>query len=177
VAVTVREWKGAWWVFVNHRRQRKAKRVGPGKAGKRAALAAAEQIAARLTLGDLSCFAEPARTGAPTVPTLGQLADKWLTQDVPLRCKDSTRLRYRRALATYWLPRFGDRLVTEVTRDEVKAALADLGASLSKTTIRYGVLPPFKGLLTYAVEQGHLVASPAARVGRYVPDDRPAGAA
>jgi integrase len=163
MAVKVRERKGAWWLFIDHNGKRKAKRVGPGKAGKRAAMAAADQIRARLVLGDLSCFDPRASaTATPTVPTLGQLADDWLTRDVPLRCKGSTAQRYRRALATYWLPRFGDRLVTEVTRDEVKAALADLGASLSKTTIRYGVLPPFKGLLTYAVEQGHLVASPAA---------------
>jgi integrase len=91
---------------------------------------------------------------------------------VPLRCKASTTARYRQALTTYWLPRFGDRRVTEITRDDVKAALADLGASLAKSTVRYFALPPLKGCLTYAVEQGVLVASPAGRVGRYVQDDR-----
>jgi hypothetical protein len=54
MGVQVREWKGAWWIFVNHNRQRKAKRVGTGKEGHRAALAAAEKIQARLLLGDLS---------------------------------------------------------------------------------------------------------------------------
>lgn len=49
MGVKVREWKGAWWLFVNHEGQRKAKRVGTGEAGKRAALDAAAKIQAKLT--------------------------------------------------------------------------------------------------------------------------------
>ena len=64
MAVKVREWKGAWWVFVDHEGRRKAKRVGVGRTGKRAAETAAEQIQARLTLGDWS----PLETTAPAAP-------------------------------------------------------------------------------------------------------------
>jgi integrase len=159
-------------VFVDYQGRRKAKRVGPGKEGKRAALAAAEQIAARLALGNLSCFDPPAATEAPTVPTLAQLADAWLTQDVPLRCKAATLRQYQLALRAHWLPRFGDLRVIDISRDDVRAALVALGATLSRTTIRYSELPVLKGPLSYAVERGDLVASPAARVGRHVQGDR-----
>ena len=60
MAVKVRERNGAWWLFIDHRGRRKAKRVGPGKPGRRAALAAAEQIQAKLAQGDLPLFDPPA---------------------------------------------------------------------------------------------------------------------
>jgi hypothetical protein len=58
MGVQVKAWKGAWWIFVNHKGQRKAKRVGTGKEGHRAAIAAAKKIQARLVLGDLSLLEE-----------------------------------------------------------------------------------------------------------------------
>jgi hypothetical protein len=54
MGVQVKAWKGAWWIFINHNGQRKAKQVGKGKEGQRAAMDAAEKLQARLVLGDLS---------------------------------------------------------------------------------------------------------------------------
>src|SRR2546422_5076227 len=54
VGVKVKEWKGAWWVFVDHQGRRKAKRAGPGSRGKKLAEAAATKIAAKLLDGDTS---------------------------------------------------------------------------------------------------------------------------
>ena len=48
MAVKVRQRNGAWWVFVDHKGQRKAKRIGTGKEGKKAAELVATKIAARL---------------------------------------------------------------------------------------------------------------------------------
>ena len=56
---------GVYWVFVDHERKRKAKRVGTEKA----ALKAKEQIEARLTLGK-SAFPEAQKK--PDVPTLAE---------------------------------------------------------------------------------------------------------
>ena len=50
VGVKVRQWKGAWWVFVDHKRQRKAKRIGVGAAGKRAAEDVAKAYEVQLSL-------------------------------------------------------------------------------------------------------------------------------
>ena len=52
MGVKVKEWKGAWWLFINHNGRRKAKRVGVGDGGKKAARHAAVQTQARLALGE-----------------------------------------------------------------------------------------------------------------------------
>ena len=54
MAVKVKQHKGAWWLFVDHKGKRKAKRVG----GKQAAETAAKKIEAKLTLGDFSLLDE-----------------------------------------------------------------------------------------------------------------------
>src|SRR2546422_8622488 len=46
VGVKAKEWKGAWWVFVDHQGRRKAKRAGPGSRGKK--LAEADRKSTRL---------------------------------------------------------------------------------------------------------------------------------
>ena len=51
MAVKIRQRKGAWWIFIDHQGMRKAKRVGVGEPGKKAAKLAAQQIQARLALG------------------------------------------------------------------------------------------------------------------------------
>ena len=51
MAVNIRQWKGAWWVFINHQGTRKARRVGVGESGKKASKQVAQQIQARLVLG------------------------------------------------------------------------------------------------------------------------------
>jgi hypothetical protein len=81
MGVQVKAWKGAWWIFVNHHGQRKAKRVGTGKEGQKAAMAAAEKIQARLVLGDLSLLEE----AKPQEITLREYAEQWLATDVALR--------------------------------------------------------------------------------------------
>lgn len=54
MGVVIRQRTGAWWVFMNHQGRRKAKRVGTGPSGKKAAEHAAAQFQAQLTLGDTS---------------------------------------------------------------------------------------------------------------------------
>lgn len=51
MAVKVRQRNRAWWIFIDHQGSRKAKRVGVGEAGRKAAKLAAQQIQARPALG------------------------------------------------------------------------------------------------------------------------------
>ncbi len=60
MGVKVRERNGAWWIFIDHQGQRKAKRIGPGAAGKKAAQQVAQQIQARLALGQAAFQSQPA---------------------------------------------------------------------------------------------------------------------
>ncbi len=48
MSVKVKQHKGAWWIFINHKGKRKAKRIGSSK---RAAEIAAEKIQAKIALG------------------------------------------------------------------------------------------------------------------------------
>jgi len=73
MGVKVREWKGAWWLFVDHKGKRKAKRIGVGKDAKKDAKESAKTIEARLTLGDLGILARD-------VTTFGTLAEEWLVK-------------------------------------------------------------------------------------------------
>ncbi len=103
MSVKVRAWKGAWWIFIDHQGRRKAKRVGKGKEGQKAALAAAEKIQARLVLGDLSLLEE----SDPRELTLNEYAEQWLATDAALRLKPGTVEKYREVFRNHWLPARG----------------------------------------------------------------------
>src|SRR5262247_808856 len=77
MGVKVRLRDGAYWLFIDHRGKRKARRVGTGPAGKKAAALAATKIAAALATGE----ADPAifRVGVPEAPpTFETFARQWL---------------------------------------------------------------------------------------------------
>lgn len=166
MGVTVREWKGAWWIFVNHRGRRKARRVGAGKAGGRAARLAAEQIQARLALGDLSPLAV-APVPAP-LPTFREYVARWLESHVRLRCKPSSLEHYTQVLHAHWVPHLGALPLDAITRERVRTTLAALATRLRATTIRHSSLVVLRACLSGAVEDGLIPANPAARLGRYV---------
>jgi integrase len=87
-----------YWLFIDHNGQRKAKRVGTGKAGRKAANSAAEKIAAKLALGDLSVVEpEPVQTSPTSFATL---YNEWLQKILPC-----TRSGTARSSATAHLPR------------------------------------------------------------------------
>src|SRR3989442_3476938 len=74
MGVKVRQRDGAWWVFVNHAKRRKAKRVGVGPSGKKAAQLAAVQIAAKLADGNMAVFDPP--PPRPAAPTFAPVAER-----------------------------------------------------------------------------------------------------
>ena len=76
MGVRVNQWKGAWWLFVHYKGQRKRKRVGSGPQGKKAAELAAVQIRARLASGDGSVLAP--ESPATLSPTFAAVAEEWL---------------------------------------------------------------------------------------------------
>src|SRR5215472_16970333 len=113
MAVKVREWKGAWWVFIDHGGRRKAKRVGIGKEGKRAAKTAAEKIQAALTLGDASIFQAPPPVTATL--TLAAFASEWLQSDVALRLKLSSQETYEQIVRLHLSPVLGSKPLRDLT--------------------------------------------------------------
>ena len=70
---------GEWWLFINHQGRRKAKRVGTGRSGKKAAELAALKISARLAEGDTAPLDPPsAPTPVTALPTFNEYAERWL---------------------------------------------------------------------------------------------------
>jgi integrase len=169
MAVKVRERSGAWWVFVDYKGRRKARRVGVGREGKRAALVVAEKITAKLALGDLSPLEPP----APAPVTVREYMARWLETHARLRCKPSTVRHYRQILTRYWEPLLGGLplTATALTRERIRAGLGGLASTLRSSTIRCGPLVALRTCLAGAVEDGLLPVNPAARLGRVVRSD------
>jgi len=80
VAVKVKQHKGKWWVFIDHKGKRKAKCVG----SKQAAETAARKIEAKLTLGDFTLLDEK-----PQRPFDAYFRN-WLDTYVKAHCKERT---------------------------------------------------------------------------------------
>jgi integrase len=133
MGVTVREKDGAWWVFISHQNKRKARRVGTGEPGKRAAYQAAEKIQAKLVLGDLSVLAP--RQVAKPAPNFQDVAAGW-EQVIGPDLKRGTRLTYACAIHARLNPAFGILPMTDVTEERVEAWWVKLRTEgLSKKTL------------------------------------------
>ena len=104
---------GAWWVFISHRGRRRAKRVGD----KKAAVVAASQLRARLTLGDLSVFDQP----SVPVPSFEQVARRWLVEYPALHpIRPATLSNYRQFIEGHLIPFFGAKPISELTASQIE---------------------------------------------------------
>jgi integrase len=168
MGVKVREKNGAWWLFIDHRGKRKAKCVGTGKAGKRAAEAAAEKIQSKLTLGDLSIFDPPAEV--TNVDTFAEVAQEWLTKCPTLHAIRPTTLdNYRSFMTQHLLPALGHLPITEVTTTTIEdfieakrlpgGSIRFQGKPLSDASLRTGLLT-LRLILRRAVRTKRIPANP-----------------
>jgi integrase len=164
MAVKVRERKGAWWVVIDHRGRRKSKRVGVGKEGKRAALAAAEKVQARLALGDTGLLDE-GTTNQPV--TFERYALRWLETHAGQACKFSTARIYGTNLKLHVFPILGGKPVAALCRTDCRTLItACREKGLSPKTLE-NISHTVSSVLTQAVEDELLPANPALRLGRY----------
>jgi len=158
MGVRVRLWKGAWWVFVTHRGQRRAKRVGD----RRAAEAVASQLRARLQLGDLSIL-EHERDAL----SLQAYAERWLGTYVAVHCKPRTLELYTFLCRRHLFPELGAVALPDLTRERVRALFASkVGAGMRRSTA-LKVVGLLREILNHAVEDGHLASNPATRLSRF----------
>jgi integrase len=155
--VKVKFRKGAWWVFVNHRGRRKAKRIGD----KETALRVAARIRGRLASGEL-------RLGTSSDDeTIAAYAANWL-KTVTGNLKASTIAFYTDNLNRHVLPLLGRRPVGSVTRADCRELIATArGKGLKVNTVR-GIARTLSVVLSQAVEDEKLEANPALRMGRYL---------
>jgi integrase len=164
MGVTVNEWKGAWWLFVHHKGQRKRKRVGKGREGKKAAELAATQIRARLASGDTSPLYD---TQASRPVSFEDYATRWLDNHAGQACKFSTARIYETNLRRHVFPVLGSKAVGALSRSDCRALIAcchEKGLSRKSTE---NIARTVSSVLSQAVEDGVLAANPAFRLGRY----------
>jgi integrase len=159
MGVKIRKRGGKWYVFVNYHGRRKAKCVG---ASRELAEQVRRQLEAKLALGDLALFDHSEKT-----PTFGSYADRWLKDYARVECKTSTADGYEGVIEQYLRPRFGNRALDQIKRDDIKTMLNELiGKELSRNTVR-NALCVIRGIFNEAIEMGIVEVNPAARLGRF----------
>ena len=106
---------------VQTRAQGRSRRVTVGRHGVITAEQARQRAAliiARIKSGEAAVAAP---TSAPKGPTVAEVAERYLTEHVDVRCKASTARRVRLVFRKYILPEFGERAVDAVEREQVWA--------------------------------------------------------
>ncbi len=156
MGVTVREkcpGSGVWWIFINHHGKRKSKKIGTDF---RIATEAAKKIGAKLVLGDMN-IAHPDHHKAPLFKTYATL---WLEDYIKAVRRQSTYERYGQVLQRHVYPAFGNKLMNEITRGEVRNHLLRLyNGGLSKSMIRI-IHACISGPMAYAVDEEIITANP-----------------
>jgi len=159
MGVKIRKRGGKWYVFVNCHGRRKAKCVGSNR---EVAEQVRRQLEAKLALGDLAVFGD-----GEEHQTFGSYADKWLKDYARVECKTSTADGYEGVVEQYLRPRFGNRALDQIKRDDIKAMINELVAKdLSRNTVR-NALCVIRGIFNDAIEDGIIEVNPAARLGRF----------
>jgi hypothetical protein len=141
----IRKRAGKWYVFIDYHGQRKEQ--------------VRRQLEAKLALGDLGVFDADAR-----MPTFGVYADKWLKEYARVECKTSTAEGYEGVIEQYLGPRFGNRPLDQIKRDDIKAMInALIEKDLSRNTVR-NALCVIRGMFNQAIESGIVEVNPEARL-------------
>lgn len=144
---------GEYWIFINHDNFRRSKKIGK----KATAEKVANQVRARLALGDLSLIEE--------TKTFGDYADIWWAS-IGSVSKKKTIKAYKVCLFRHILPVFGKRNIKKITKLDVKtflqAKIAD-GQAQSSVNIMKSVL---SGVFGCAIDAQEISLNPALQMGR-----------
>ena len=157
MGVTVKFHKGTWWIFINHRGRRRAKKIGD----RETALQVSRKIRQRLVEGDLGVLAtEPG-------PTLKTYATRWL-HDGEAGRKASTHRFYSFNLTLHILPVLGEKPVSAITRANCRDLMTACRAKGLNPASMRGVNRTLSAVLSQGVEDALLPANPAFRMGKHL---------
>lgn len=143
----------------NRERFREHLKLAPTAPNMRAAARMRDEIMAAIEIGkfDWSDFAKyfpdspslPRGGGVGAQPTLGEVAETWMTLTEPNVAATTIR-EYRNALNRYWLPLFRDRPIASIGYEELAIYVASLPLKAAKTF--NNVMTPLRGLFAYALK-------------------------
>ena len=145
MGVTIREkpkGSGDWWIFVNHRGTRKAKKVGRDK---KLAEKIARQIEAKLVAGDLDLGKFNKRC-----LTLKECAEMWLA--LPHNRKKSTQQKHIRNLKLHVFPVLGSMRIDQIKRKHIKAMFDDFLIKGMATSNFQNIKSPLNGIFSHALD-------------------------
>jgi len=149
---------GEWWVFVNHKGQRRAKKCGSKKAAEKVK----ERIEAKLVLNH-PLFD---KTADPPLPTLATYYKGFERTHMRTTLKRSTYSSYETNFRVHTLPFLGHYRLDEIARTTMEEFVANLmEKELSKTTIRL-ILSALAVLFNDANEKGLIEKNPARGLGK-----------
>lgn len=172
MGVKVKQWKDAWWVFIDHKGKRKAKRCG----SKKAAELVRDKIDAALKLGQVDVLDADKRPLPSPMPTLAEYAQRWLETVGAVRVRPATLEQYRSRLNLRVLPSLGPLPLTSITREVARTLIGNLaksenrrspGRSIARGTARE-TLRTLSAILSTAEEDGLIPANPCRRLGKYL---------
>ncbi len=96
--------------------------------------------------------------------TLAGYAPRWLSL-IAASVKPRSLEIYRHNVAHHILPVLGTRKIRDLQKGHVKAFLADKGVKFARRTVQV-LYATLRGMLNAAVEDGVILANPAAKLGR-----------
>jgi integrase len=152
------EGSGIYWVYIDHKGQRKAKKIGRSLQD---AEKVAKKIEARLTLGELGLLA---KAEAKEKPNFKDYAEHWLeTYIKPLR-RRSTYERYRDIMSRHLLPALGKKQIDQIKRTDIRdLILSKSKAGLSRSMISL-IRDVISGPMGYAVEDEIIPGNPVSGI-------------
>ncbi|MDA3791816.1 MAG: site-specific integrase [Desulfobacula sp.] len=153
---------GEWWIFINHKGRRKAKKIGRSK---KAAEGIANKLEAKLVLGDMKLSSKKEKQ-KPEVSTFEEYSGTWIKVIVPATCKPSTLGDYKGILNNHVLPVFGKEPVNEITRLMVKNILMKkVNDGFANSTVVH-IKNAISGVLNLAMDDEVISVNPAHNVGK-----------
>jgi integrase len=173
---------GVWWLFIDHHSRRKAKRVGKGKEGRKAADLAALKIRAALVSGDTQALSESAPA---VVMRFKEYAATWLTQSIGPHRKERTTGYYQQIIDNHLAPTFDPLPLIDIKPAHVRAFVAEklngracseheqpartcrvCVGTRSKNTVK-NMVATLRAILYQAQVDDLIPSNPAARFGRF----------
>ncbi len=146
---------GVWWIFINHQGKRKSKRIGD----KRTAKEVAKKIEAKLALGEFRVLDEQKKANFKAY------AEQWLEGYVKAALKYSTYFGYKGILKHHLIPKFGNKILQDITRADVKQFLFDkLNTGLSSGRVKR-ISASLSGIFRQAIEDGEINVNPCTNLG------------
>jgi integrase len=155
---------GEWWIFIDHKGKRKARKIGRDK---RVAMQAARKIEAKLTLGEMDLETQKPPTLKEYVDgwrdDTGEQRPGWYNKVAVLSLKNSTYSSYRQIIDYHLLPVFGSKPINEIT----SRMISDFVSQKVKAGIRSATARNIKhclsAIMRHAVNPDELLQSNPAR--------------